>query len=240
MARIELSDISFIDQIRRSDVSSIFHTMWTGKECILKVYHATQPSPADPPNREIDPFKCESAAFARLCERGLCDQGYVPPFYGFVEQINPVDASPHLKDFLEGRSRPNAILLEYIPNLRPITLSNFSEKRAHKLYQILQAIHRAGIYHGDPYPRNMMVQEDTDRVLWIDFDRAQAFTPESLQRYQVKWLEEEADMMDYFVKALTADARDGGIYRTWACYYEGYKPSWEPDDEEYFKKVLEV
>lgn len=48
----------------------------------------------------------------------------------------------------------------------------------------------------------MMVQEDEDRVLWVDFDRAQTLTPDSLQQYQVEWLEEEADMMDYFVKAL--------------------------------------
>ncbi|OOF90573.1 hypothetical protein ASPCADRAFT_135035 [Aspergillus carbonarius ITEM 5010] len=219
MANIELSEISFINQIREPDVSSIFHVVWHSKECVLK-YHSAEPSPADPPNRAIDPFKCESAAFARLHEHGLCNQGYVPRFCGLIEQINPGDWSPHLNNFLEDRLCPNALLLEYIPNLHPITLSNFSKKRAHQLHHILLEIYRAGIYHGDPYPRNMMVQEDEDRVLWVDFDRAQTLTPDSLQQYQVEWLEEEADMMDYFVKALTADARDGRIYRTWACYYE--------------------
>ncbi|RAL02623.1 uncharacterized protein BO80DRAFT_453838 [Aspergillus ibericus CBS 121593] len=185
MASIELAEISFINQIRKSDVSSIFHTAWRGERM------------------HLESGKCESAAFARLSERGLCDKGSVPRFYGQVEQINPVDASPQLNDFLEDQLRPNAILLEYILNIRPIDLSNFAEKRAHKLHQIL-----------------LEYTEDTDRVLWIDFDRAQTRTPDALQPNHVEWLEEEADMMDYFVKALAADARDGRIYRTWACYYE--------------------
>ncbi|PWY80849.1 hypothetical protein BO94DRAFT_602241 [Aspergillus sclerotioniger CBS 115572] len=116
--------------------------------------------------------------------------------------VHPLEWSPHLDDFLDDRLRPNAVLLEYIPNLCPIALSKFSENRVQQLHHILLEIHRAGIYHGDPYPRNMMVQEGSDRVLWIDFTYAQTLTPDSMQPYHVEWMKDEAGMMEYFLKAL--------------------------------------
>ncbi|PYH97914.1 hypothetical protein BO71DRAFT_317528 [Aspergillus ellipticus CBS 707.79] len=203
---IALPEVTFIEQIKKSLVSCVFRTIWRGKECILKVYHTPEPAPANrrtrPRKREIDPFKCESTAFARLHEYGLCDRGYVPGFYGLVEQVNPIDYLPYLKDFLEDTVYPNAVLIEYIPNIQSIDLSNFSEKRVHKLQQILLEIHHAGVYYGDPYPRNMMVQTTSDRVLWIDFDRAQTFTSQSIKQYHLDWLAHETKMMDYFVDAL--------------------------------------
>ncbi|PYI35764.1 hypothetical protein BP00DRAFT_219392 [Aspergillus indologenus CBS 114.80] len=202
MTAIALSEISFIEQLRSSSVSCIFHVLWRDKQCILKVYHATEPSPSDPPNRVIDPFTCESTAFTRLQKSGICDLGYVPEFYGIVTRIQPADYLPYLKDFLEDSLDPNAVLLEHIPDMGSVTLSNLSEVRIHKLRHILSEIHRIGIYHGDPYPRNMMIQEASGRVLWIDFDRAQTFTPEALKPVHFNWLEQESEMMDYFVKAL--------------------------------------
>lgn len=52
---------------------------------------------------------------------------------------------------------PNAILIEYIENMQPIGLANFSEDRLKELRQILDDIHHARVLHGDPYPRNMMI-----------------------------------------------------------------------------------
>ncbi|PWY76045.1 hypothetical protein BO94DRAFT_549357 [Aspergillus sclerotioniger CBS 115572] len=218
MTPILLLEISFIQEIKNSPFSCGFRVRWHEKECILNVYHSTEPSPADPPYREINLFKCESTAFMRLQERGLCNRGYVPEFYGLIEHIKPADHLPYLKDFLG--DNPNAILLEYVPDIRPISLAKFSRERSYKLRSILSEIHDAGIIHGDTYPRNIMVQESSDRVLWVDFDRAQTFTPQSMNQRHKNWLEEEADMMDYFVKALTLDAKNGRIYYTWLCYYE--------------------
>lgn len=68
---------------------------------------------------------------------------------------------------------PNAVLIKYVPDMQPIDLSNFSEMRMAKLRRILDSI------HGNPYPRNMMIQfGDRERVLWIDFARAET-SPES-------------------------------------------------------------
>ncbi|PYI10983.1 hypothetical protein BO78DRAFT_304145, partial [Aspergillus sclerotiicarbonarius CBS 121057] len=210
---ISLLEISFIEEIKNSSFSCVFRVLWHGKECILKV-----PSPADPPSREINLFRCESTAFIRLQQRGLCNRGYVPGFYGLIEHIKPADYLPYLKDFLG--DNPNAILLEYVPDIHPIGLENLSKRRLYKLQSILSEIHDAGSIHGDPYPGNIMVQESSDRALWIDFDRAQTFTPQSMNRRHMNWLEEEAEMMDYFVNALTLDAKNGRIYHTWLCYYE--------------------
>ncbi|PYH94303.1 hypothetical protein BO71DRAFT_398980 [Aspergillus ellipticus CBS 707.79] len=217
---INLSAVEFVELVRKSKYSCIFRTRWRGRECILKVYHRVEASNADPTDRETDTFKCESNAYVRLKAYGLCDRGYVPDFYGLVKNIDPKKLFPHLKDFINDRFPPNAILLEYIPNLQKINLSTFSKGRVFRLRQILTEIHRAGIYHGDPFPRNMMIQQESNRVLWIDFDRAQTFMHSLITTRQCQWLEEENELIDYFVDAIIADHKEGRIHRTWEYYYE--------------------
>lgn len=153
--------------------------------------------------REIDPFTCERAAYRRLKEKGLCQQGVIPDFYGVIEQIDPAAWQPHLRKFLEDKIRPNAVLIEYIPNMQELTLSNFLEERVDRLYGILKAIHQAGVFHSDAYPRNMMIQEDTGRVLWIDFDRAQTLQDDesnekSLERHNRRITDEDEEMKEFF------------------------------------------
>ncbi|PYH37816.1 uncharacterized protein BO87DRAFT_413210, partial [Aspergillus neoniger CBS 115656] len=208
MTTISLHEVIFVDQIRKSPVSCIFRTIWCGKDCVLKVYHSPQPLPVGrrtrPRNRETNPFKCESTALMRLREHGFCDRGDIPDFYGLIEHINPVQHLPYLQDFIEDTLFVNAVLMEYIPDVHPIDLSKYSPKRLHKLRQILFEIHRACVYHGDPYPRNMMVQMNSDRVLWMDFDRAQTFMSESIKQSHLNWLEREQRMMDEFVDGLVS------------------------------------
>lgn len=53
----------------------------------------------------------------------------------------------------------------------------------------------------------MMVQMDTDRVLWIDFDRAQTLFSEegpSITEEQKQWIQEEDEMMGEFVQFLVS------------------------------------
>lgn len=129
------------------------------------------------PNREVNLFVCESTAYQRMKARGV-----VPDFYGTITKIQPALWSPlNLHMFLEDKLSPNAILIEYIPNRQPINLSNFSKLRLTELRRILDEIHQAGVYHGDPKPRNMMIcccsgEQLEERVLWIDFDSAQTFS----------------------------------------------------------------
>ncbi|KKK19438.1 hypothetical protein AOCH_001322 [Aspergillus ochraceoroseus] len=110
---------------------------------------------------------------------------------------------PDLYMFLDDRLPPNAVLIEYIPNLQPIDLSNFSEKRLAKLREILDDIHSAKVLHGDPKPRNMMVSLGGAR--------------------EEKWIEEEVEKVDYFVDALAQDFEEGRLNRTIPYYYEWYK-----------------
>ncbi|KAL1963351.1 hypothetical protein VTN77DRAFT_8472 [Rasamsonia byssochlamydoides] len=220
LVEITLADITFIQQLKQSESSCIFQVSVHGKICVMKVYHAIERSHADPPGREIDIFLCESNAYRRLKMKGLCQRGVIPDFYGVIENIDPTLGQPHLDPFLKDKLRPNAVLIEYIPNIRQIDLSTFSETRIARLRAILDEIHQAWVYHGDPYLRNMMVQEDSDRVMWIDFDRAQILSENGPTPRQQQWMKEEDEMMDYFVEALTADYKVGIISRTWPYYYE--------------------
>lgn len=155
-------------------------------------------------NREIDPFTCESNAYQRLKSKGLCEQGVIPDFYGVIENINPKEAEwePHLEKFTDEELPLNAVLMEYIPNMHQIDLSTYSEERLEKLHAILKEIHAAGVLHDDLYPRNMMVQVDTGRVLWIDFDRAQTFVEGAITKMQQEWIDFEKALMEEFVKFL--------------------------------------
>lgn len=121
--------------------------------------------------------------------------------------------------------------MEYIPDLHKIDLSTFSDHHVATLRTILKSIHEVGIYHGDPYPRNTMVQEFSERVLWIEFDHAQTF---SGTEWKWQWMQDEKEMVDEFLDALvscsliwfailtftqTEDYNDGKISRTWPYYY---------------------
>ncbi|PGH17933.1 hypothetical protein AJ79_00832 [Helicocarpus griseus UAMH5409] len=76
--------------------------------------------------------------------------------------------------FHEDKVSANAVLIEYIPNMQSINLSNYSSSHLDKLRNIIYEIHQARVIHGDPMPRNMMISPGKEtRLLWIDFDSAQ-------------------------------------------------------------------
>lgn len=125
----------------------------------------------------------------------------VPDFYSVIERIDPISCQPFLKRFLKDKLLPNAVLIEYIPDLHEIDLSTFSDYCIATFRTILKNIHEVGIYHGDPYPRNMMVQKYTKRVLWVDFDHAQTF-PENEWKWQ--WMNDEKEMVDEFLETLVS------------------------------------
>ena len=154
-------------------------------------------------------FKCESRAYQRLRERGLCKRHLVPEFFGVVEQIDPRLWQPYLNVFLEDGLHPNAVVMEYIPNMREFDLDSFSLSRLQRCQSILDEIHAARVLHSDPYPRNIMVQEETDRVLWIDFDRAQTYAEDKpLTSKQEKSVATETAIMYAFAGAIVCEALD--------------------------------
>lgn len=65
-----------------------------------------------PPIERITSTSVKRGRINVLKDRGLCDRGIVPQFYGTIDQIDPKDYLPYLEMFLEDKYPPNAILLD--------------------------------------------------------------------------------------------------------------------------------
>ncbi|KAB8263534.1 hypothetical protein BDV32DRAFT_118827 [Aspergillus pseudonomiae] len=217
-----LSEVEFLETLKESKYSVVFKVRFQERICVMKVYHDRGPSEYDPPDREVNLFISESTAYHRMKSKGLCERGVVPDFYGIMKNIQPA-LCPNLYMFFHDILPPNAIFIEYIPNLQSIDLSNFSVQRLAKLREILDDIHRVQVLHGDAKPRNMMVSlGEYERVLWIDFDSAQTFSEGGRSPRQQEWIEEEDELVDYFVDALARDFKEGKLNRAYSYYYEWY------------------
>ncbi|KAJ5375179.1 hypothetical protein N7517_007185 [Penicillium concentricum] len=185
---IELANVKFVEVIKETDSLYLCRTRWQGKDCVLKVF---SPYKWDRP---------EDFANAHLYLISM----------GVVENIDPEAEGwqPQLKEFhdktfpqcLDPKARPNGVLMEYIPDLKMFDLSNYTEQRARSLHRLLNDIHDAGIVHLDIYPRNMLIQGDSDRVLLIDYELAQIFDPEHSEH--PRFFARERALMDGFVEAL--------------------------------------
>ncbi|EEH18017.2 hypothetical protein PABG_00580 [Paracoccidioides brasiliensis Pb03] len=80
------------------------------------------------------------------------------------------------------------------------------EKRMDNFLKGIQEIHGAGVRHRDPKPRNMMiVKGDSERVVWIDFDRAETYNLPVTDEQKRLLDEEEEEIVrgfwDCFTKA---------------------------------------
>ncbi|ODM21102.1 hypothetical protein SI65_04155 [Aspergillus cristatus] len=220
ITEVKPDDVIFFQKLQESANSAVFKVAVHGRICVMKVYHDRGPSDYDPSDLEVNLFVCESTAYRRMKANGLCEQGVVPDFYGTITKIQPT-LWPSLHMFCGDNLPPNAILIEYIPNMKSINLSNFSKDYLDKFRQVLDDIHQAGVLHGDAKPRNMMIsQGKQDRVLWIDFDSAQTFSEGCLSQRQERWVQEENELVDYFIEALAQDFKEGRINRTASYYYE--------------------
>ncbi|EEH39042.2 hypothetical protein PAAG_01504 [Paracoccidioides lutzii Pb01] len=162
-------------------------------------------------DRELDIHVLESTAYQRLKERGLCGRGVIPHFFGMTEKFDPQSCQPYLKMFLHDKYLPSAIFLEYIPNLEMIHLHNYSQKRMANFIKGLREIHEAGVQHRDPKPRNMMiVKDDSERAVWIDFDRAET--------HNIPVLDEEEGIVLGFRDCLQADCATGKLDEAYLFY----------------------
>ncbi|KAI2719515.1 hypothetical protein CBS147333_3405 [Penicillium roqueforti] len=178
--KIDIADVEFVEMIRQTDRSFLCRARWQDEDCVLKAFVPYKPDTCESPFTTRDLFKNESRSYSRLKAGGFCELRSVPDFYGVVENIDLMAKGwqPQLKEFydetlpegldLEGlnlTARLNGILMEYIPDLNMIDISNYTEQRAQRLKQLLAEIHKAGILHNDTYLRNMLIQGDSDRVL---------------------------------------------------------------------------
>lgn len=107
--------------------------------------------------------------------------------------------------FLGDEYLPSAIFLEYIPEMEMIHLHNFTEKRINGFIEGIQEIHKALVRHRDPKPRNMMtVQDDPERVIWINFNQAETYDGDSMTNEQRRLLEEEEETVVGFKQCLVS------------------------------------
>lgn len=112
-------------------------------------------------------------------ENGICALGIAPKLYGVVENIDINQALPHLSHFNVDKTPPSAIILEYIPNMKEIWWETYDKKRMQRFREAIIKIHEALVYHGDTHPRNMLwLEDEPERVIYIDFDRAEVYDDE--------------------------------------------------------------
>ncbi|PWY67607.1 hypothetical protein BO94DRAFT_561108 [Aspergillus sclerotioniger CBS 115572] len=85
--------------------------------------------------------------------------------------------------------------------------------------KILKEIHRALVLHDDPKPRNMMVvKDDPERVVWLDFDRAETFDEDLVTDEERQYLDEETEMVACFQRFLQADCKKGKLDQAYIFY----------------------
>ncbi|KAK9234784.1 hypothetical protein V1525DRAFT_33268 [Lipomyces kononenkoae] len=217
---VKPTEIVFWKKLFASSFSVVFLVNVRNQTCIMKVHHGRGPRRYyEPENRELDIHVLESTAYIRLKNRGLCDRGIVPNFLGSMRKFDVSLCQPHLKMFLYDEYPPSAIFLEYIIGLEVISLHNYTPQRMDNIVEGIRQIHKALVRHRDPKPRNMMVVTDTpERVVWIDFDRAETYDEDRITSEQEELLEEEEEIVVGFKKCLETDYARGKLDEAYLFY----------------------
>ncbi|EFQ97006.1 serine/threonine protein kinase [Nannizzia gypsea CBS 118893] len=168
---LRISEVVFKETLSIREYCALFIVEIRGLVCVMKVHLGHNLNLPEDSYYETNMFVCESNAYRRLNEAG--------PFYGTIENIDPKLCLPYLNKFVDDKYRPTAIFIEYIPNMKELHRSNYTPERMRNFVEGLKEIHKAMVMHGDIHPRNMMiVEDDPSRAIWLDFDRAQALSPE--------------------------------------------------------------
>ncbi|KAL3451373.1 hypothetical protein BJX65DRAFT_293393 [Aspergillus insuetus] len=207
------SDLIFTEKLSSSEYSGRFLVHIHGEPHFLKV-------PYEYNDRETNIHTCEVTAYKRLQEHGPCDRAMSPKFYGSIEDLDPNLHQPHLDMFLEDEYPPKAILLEYIPDMEAMHWTNYTDAKRDNFIRGLEEIHAAGVIHDDLYPRNMMViNGDSAKAIWIDFDRAQTWDQDNLTDKQKGWLQFESELAADQLGMMKADSEEGQMNKTARFYW---------------------
>lgn len=159
-------------------------------------YHASVHSKSVPPDTGIELYMREKSAYEKLYRSGICSQGTVPNYFGFLEHIDARRWEPELPAFAPDEHPLNALFIEYIPGTQMLDIDTFSKARMKKFLDGLKIIHKAHVLHGDPRPRNVMIvtaqeEESVERVLWLDFDHATTYCETLCKKEGSDFIEEE-------------------------------------------------
>ncbi|KAK2786399.1 hypothetical protein FQN52_007856 [Onygenales sp. PD_12] len=205
---IEVSEIVFKEQLADRKYCLILLVELRGRTCVMKVHHGQGPKDprVDPIHCETNIYICESTAYRRFKETGICARGITPDFYGTLENIDPKLCLPHLRRFVRDDYPPTAIFMEYIPNMKELHWSNYTPEQMQNFIKGLDEIHKALVFHSDVNPRNMMILERVPaRAIWIDFDRAQTYNGK-LDKRQQEWIDNERLLVTGMAEDMKADS----------------------------------
>ncbi|GAM89999.1 hypothetical protein ANO11243_080390 [Dothideomycetidae sp. 11243] len=220
-----VKDFIFEETINGNKSAHVFHVSIEGCPYFLKVYHRRRKRRYDAQEFDVDCFSCESNAYHRLVAGGLCARGLVPQFFGATTDARatlPSSAVEYLSAFEDDEDPPAAVLLEYIPDLQPMDLSTFTYDRKNR-FLALQELHTLPVLHCDIASRHILVQPSTNRVVFIDFDRAQTFPPAVMSQMFEEAFVEEKLLVTEFLDFMESDVSIGRIDKTHFWFYGWFK-----------------
>lgn len=138
-------------------------------------------------------------AYQTFHKHGLCDRGFVPAFYGYIDRLDPSAFDPPLYNFSIDKYKPQAILLEYLLESERLSCLNYSQELIHHAVHGLEAIHKAFVHHRDIHPRHMLVIPG-GKIVWVDFDAATHFS--DMGPPEKAYCEYEIELVESFGKLL--------------------------------------
>ncbi|KAL1966270.1 hypothetical protein VTN77DRAFT_4623 [Rasamsonia byssochlamydoides] len=142
-------------EIRRSNASSIFEIEINGTCYAMKVFHDNGDPGFSKKGRVLNRFRCELQAYRNLRLFGVCERGFVPRYYGYIDRLDPTKLQPHLDHFRNDQHNPRAIFLEYFPDAEKLNCVNYSDQRFQKAINGIKEIHNALIHHHDICPKKI-------------------------------------------------------------------------------------
>ncbi|GES57108.1 hypothetical protein ATEIFO6365_0001039500 [Aspergillus terreus] len=198
------SEIHFQNKLHSSEFSHVFLVVVRNCTCVMKVHHGRGPRKYYEPDRELDIHVLECL---------------VPDYFGSMRKFDPRLCQPHLNPFVDDEYLPSAIFLEYIPGIEMMTINNCTEPRFNSMIMGIKEIHKALVRHRDPKPRNIMVLNDQpERVVWIDFDRAETYDEDTITERQIRFLDEEEQTVGELAECLRADVQKGKLDEAYLFY----------------------
>ncbi|OAX82016.1 hypothetical protein ACJ72_03641 [Emergomyces africanus] len=143
---VDVTEIIFQERLAKRTYCMVFLVVIRSKTCVMKV-------PWDSQVHETNIFICDSTAYRRLTDAGICASGITPQFYGAIENIDPELGLPHLQAFVKDEYPPTVILLEYLPKMKELDWTNYNERRMQDFVDGLNTIHDALTFNGEPTER---------------------------------------------------------------------------------------
>ncbi|PGH11811.1 hypothetical protein AJ80_06969 [Polytolypa hystricis UAMH7299] len=185
--------VVFHRELHRNDNTVVFLVSVLGLKCVMKVHHD------HPGHGRI--HESEATAYRRLQAHGVTEEGYVPQFYGSIEELKPRLWQPHLNMFINDTELPSAIFIEYIPNMRQLHLDTFTKERMAKFVQAIKAITAALVMHNDLKPRNS----------WT-------YDKDTITAEQQEWLREDVQIVQELARLLEMDVAEGRLNHSYLYF----------------------